>query len=91
MCLERLEPRREDIEDSSRRQHWCNKVLSVRTPLEAMMAKTSLLGEFEKIPFGEKRKAILTECRFVFPAAQCYKPPLHAVSIQIGKKRKEKD
>ena len=63
MCLERMEPREEDVEDMSRRQAWCDLVLSVKIPVEEMTSKSSTGGEAR---IGEKTESIITQCRCDF-------------------------
>ena len=63
MCLERMEPSEEDIKDVSRRQAWCDLVLSVKIPVEEMISKSST-GDEARI--GEKTESIITQCRYEF-------------------------
>lgn len=63
MCLERLEPRVEDFQEASRRQKWCDLVLSLKVPLETIIYKESSEG---KAPIGEKTENILAQCRFIY-------------------------
>ena len=63
MCLERMEPSEEDVKDMSRRQAWCDLVLSVKIPVEEMTSKSSTGGEAR---IGEKTESIITQCRYDF-------------------------
>ena len=63
MCLERLEPRVEHFQAASRRQEWCDSVLSLKVPLETIIRKESSDG---KALIGEKTENILTQCRFIY-------------------------
>ena len=63
MCLERLEPPAEDFQEASRRQEWCDLVLSLKVPLETIISKESSEG---KALIGEKTENILTQCRFIY-------------------------
>lgn len=68
MCLERLEPRVEDFQEASRRQEWCDSVLSLKVPLETIIRKESAEG---KELTGEKTENILIQCRFVYVFVVC--------------------
>ena len=61
MCLERMEPSEEDVKDMSRRQAWCDLVLSVQIPVEEMIRKSSTEGETR---IGEKTESIIAQCRY---------------------------
>ena len=61
MCLECMEPSEEDVKDISRRQAWCDLVLSVQIPVEEMIRKSSTGGEAR---IGEKTESIITQCRY---------------------------
>lgn len=63
MCLEFMEPHAEDVEDASRRQAWCDQVLSVKVPVEETISKSST---GDKARVGEKTELILTQCRYDF-------------------------
>ena len=60
MCLESMAPCEEDVENMSRRQAWCDLVLSVKIPVEEMISK-SCTGDEARI--GEKTESIITQCR----------------------------
>ena len=62
MCLERMEPQVEDVEETSRKQKWCDAVLSIKIPVEAMIRKASG-GKAQK---GDKTETILEQCRFIY-------------------------
>lgn len=62
MCLERMEPCPEDVENTSRRQAWCDQVLSVKVPVEETISNSSSV---ENARVGEKTELILTQCRYV--------------------------
>ena len=63
MCLERMEPGEEEVKGMSRRQVWCDLVLSVKMPVEEMISKSSTGDE---APIGEKTQSIITQCRYDF-------------------------
>ena len=63
MCLERMEPGEEDFKGISRRQAWCDLVLSVKIPVEEMISKSST-GSGARM--GEKTQSIITQCRYDF-------------------------
>ena len=63
ICLERMEPRPEDVEETSRRQEWCDAILSLKIPVEATSGKESSV---DKPHIGEKTEIILTQCRFIY-------------------------
>lgn len=63
MCLERMEPRAEGVEDTSGWQAWCDLVLSVKIPVEEMISMSSA-GDQARI--GEKTESIITQCRYDF-------------------------
>lgn len=69
MCLERMEPRAEDVEDTSGWQAWCDLVLAVKIPVEEMISMSSV-GDEARI--GEKAESIITQCRcdFVYVMSQ---------------------
>ena len=69
MCLERLEPRVENFQGASRRQEWCDLVLSLKVPLETIIRKESSEG---KALIGEKTENILTQCRFICVFFVCF-------------------
>ncbi|XP_078382607.1 E3 ubiquitin-protein ligase rnf213-alpha-like isoform X3 [Oculina patagonica] len=60
MCLERMEPSAESVEDRSRRQAWCDQVLSAKIPVEETISRSS---SGDKARVGEKTELILTQCR----------------------------
>lgn len=60
MRLESLEPQKEDFSEPETRRKWCDEVLSLKVPVEAMIVKAFKEGP----PAGDKTKAILTQCRF---------------------------
>lgn len=55
MCLERLEPRVEDFQEASRRQEWCDSVLSLKVPLETIIRKESAEDKELRQSFSVKR------------------------------------
>ena len=55
-----MAPCEEDVENMSRRQAWCDLVLSVKIPVEEMISK-SCTGDEARI--GEKTESIITQCR----------------------------
>ena len=60
MCLESLEPHRENVSGPTPSRDWCDEVLSLKVPVEAMIGKS-----FKDRPtVGDKTEAILTQCRF---------------------------
>lgn len=69
MCLERMEPC-EDVEYVSRRQGWCDQVLSVKIPVEEMISRSSTGGEAR---MGEKTESIIRHCGydFIYLMFQC--------------------
>ena len=60
MCLESLEPKQENFSGPTPRWEWCDEVLSLKVPVEAMIGKAFK----DRPPVGPKSKAILTQCRF---------------------------
>ena len=61
MCLERMEPCPEDVENTALRQAWCDQILSVKVPVEETINKSSS-GDNPRV--GEKTELILTQCRY---------------------------
>lgn len=60
ICLESLEPQQENVSGPTPRRDWCDEVLSLKVPVEAMIGKA-----FKDRPtVGDKTEAILTQCRF---------------------------
>ena len=60
MCLESLEPKQENFSGPTPRREWCDEVLSLKVPVEAMIGKAFK----DRPPVGPKTEAILTQCRF---------------------------
>ncbi|CAH3163087.1 unnamed protein product, partial [Porites evermanni] len=62
MSLESLEPQKEDFSEPETRREWCDEVLSLKVPVEAMIVKAFKEGP----PVGHKTEAILTQCRYMW-------------------------
>ena len=68
MCLAKLTPTEEELDDPQQRYLWCNRVLAIRAPLETMLHKPMKQAQrdAQNNCYGNKTVAVLRNCRSVF-------------------------